>query len=177
MLPQTFNRDPSLLCCGWHAGPGDPRRLVRCMAGSGGSWRVLSIPNFPTLTLARCCVTGVQDPEDLRRLVRCMADSGLMPTDEAGVHMVPVSPYEFLQTAEYNARAVAFMPKGTLVRTLPWFMNDWAPFLAKPASFLGLWVGSRFLIWHVPGVYSLAVTALHLKMQRSQAYGQVSPLA
>ena len=66
----------------------------------------------PSLSL----MVVLQDPEDLRRLVRCMAGGGLMPMDEAGVHMVPVAPYEFLQTAEYNARAVAFLPKGTMVR-------------------------------------------------------------
>ncbi len=57
----------------------------------------------------------MQDPEDLHQMLKCMVINGFLP-DEMGMKVAPMEPYEYLQTAELNQRAVGFVPAGTKVQ-------------------------------------------------------------
>ena len=57
----------------------------------------------------------MQDPDDLRQMLKCMVANDY-PTDEMGVNVAPMEPYEYLQTAELNQRSVGFIPAGTKVQ-------------------------------------------------------------
>lgn len=47
-------------------------------------------------------------------MLKCMAANGFL-SKEMGVKIVPMEPYEYLQTAELNQRSVGFIPAGTQV--------------------------------------------------------------
>ena len=57
----------------------------------------------------------MQDPEDLRQMLKCMVATGYL-TDEMGMNVAPMEPYEYLQTAEVNQRSVGFIPAGIKVQ-------------------------------------------------------------
>ena len=57
---------------------------------------------------------ALQNAEDLQRMLKCMAANGFL-SKEMGVKIVPMEPYEYLQTAELNQRSVGFIPAGTQV--------------------------------------------------------------
>ena len=57
---------------------------------------------------------ALQSADDLRRMLKCMAANGFL-SQEMAVKIVPMEPYEYLQTAELNQRSVGFIPANTQV--------------------------------------------------------------
>lgn len=56
----------------------------------------------------------MQSADDLQRMLECMAANGFL-SKEMAVKIVPMEPYEYLQTAELNQRSVGFIPANTQV--------------------------------------------------------------